>query len=728
MAATRARQVKTLEKVLLGIRACSIEKLQQLNSEFVDHQEWLRQTIADTKEHKDALGLVCPKTTRKAKKGTSVMAKASEQQANVHDDAENMENGTNAGRPPRKGKAKGKAPLQEVTANDNLSVFDLEDDSPESEEPPSKQAKTNAGKAAKGAKQARGKDKSEASEGEPKKQSAEEGVEVHHAEKKAPDSKKKPLVDHSTELQKLKVVDLRAELQKYGLPRDGTKADLVSRLNAAMMSEEFSKDESRPKLLLGRDIKPTLNMRVLHVMGTEHGSSKGVWGTIEYIPGRGASNPNERSVSVRWVADLSDIRGPYYTGESCDRGSGIGDSKFDLYCFEDADRDIFPEVGGGLLGIEGLQADERDEQQQQQQQQSQSQSQQQQQQQQDVVIIEDEDVGQQAQVQVAPAVQEQDKAEPEDIAPVLQKAQASEAVKKDSYVPVEETSQRGTKRNSDGEPVAQMKQASEQVHEPSPATAHNLANTQAGSAATLMQKLGAVRQAWTERAGEPSQQQQPTPTAKPVASIMQQTPKDTIIKPTATTATPQPEVKATAAPVVLSAACSVPAATSSTTPDSTGTTESAVSDSVQQFRAIMSRIHSGHTPTALESSTPGSARASAPRVLSTHKPATEQLTNKNSTWPIAAAPQAYKAMPEHFTQSSSGRHSASSEPGVPSTPSALTVEALNAHIQASGKADPLQMMGVCSSKAGAGAGSVAAMPKVLDVRVSQVRVCACMCA
>jgi len=37
---------------------------------------------------------------------------------------------------------------------------------------------------------------------------------------------------------------------------------------------------------------------------------------------------------VRWDNDTSDVRGPYYTGEKCDRGSGLGSHKYDLICID----------------------------------------------------------------------------------------------------------------------------------------------------------------------------------------------------------------------------------------------------------------------------------------------------------------------------------------------------------------------------------------------------------
>lgn len=62
MAAT-AKHLKQLEAILLGIRKAGDEKLAQLNSEFLDQQEWLRKAVVDTKESKcvrhQSQSLVC---------------------------------------------------------------------------------------------------------------------------------------------------------------------------------------------------------------------------------------------------------------------------------------------------------------------------------------------------------------------------------------------------------------------------------------------------------------------------------------------------------------------------------------------------------------------------------------------------------------------------------------------------------------------------------------------
>lgn len=127
------------------------------------------------------------------------------------------------------------------------------------------------------------------------------------------------------DFQKLKVAELKEELQSRNSATSGLKEELINRL---LLS--YCKDNC----LVGRDVLPKMGMRVRHVNGPNHGSSKGMGGVIEYIPGRGAFRSDEKSVSVRWDADKSDVRGPYYAGEPCDRGSGVGTPKFDLLCLD----------------------------------------------------------------------------------------------------------------------------------------------------------------------------------------------------------------------------------------------------------------------------------------------------------------------------------------------------------------------------------------------------------
>lgn len=288
MAAT-VKHLKQFEKIFLGIRENTDEKLAQLRSEFLDHQEWLKKAVVDTKESKDGLGLVCPATVRKAKTASSRTAPKDEA------DKENVDNGGKSSRSKRSIKS---TAAKSVNGDDDLDVFDPENDAQLQQ--PSKTAK-NAAKDKAGS-DARGK----------------------NMEGKTPAEREK-------ELSKLKVVQLKEELQKRGLPSTGKKDELVARLASAMEVEETQpKPKPVVEFVVGKDVSPYVGMRVRHESGNDHRSSKGLLGTVEIIPGRGALKPDERSVSVRWDADMSDVRGPYYTGEPCDRGSGIGTEKFDL--------------------------------------------------------------------------------------------------------------------------------------------------------------------------------------------------------------------------------------------------------------------------------------------------------------------------------------------------------------------------------------------------------------
>jgi hypothetical protein len=160
------------------------------------------------------------------------------------------------------------------------------------------------------------------------------------------------------------VVQLKEELQKRGLPGAGKKDELVTRLASAMELEEtHDKVKKAVEMVVGKDVSPYVGMRVQHCMGKDHGSSRGLLGTIEIIPGRGALKPDERSVSVRWDADKSDVRGPYYTGEPCDRGSGIGTEKFDLVTLQEVSEEEAEDEQGRCKEVQacGVAAKEAEE-------------------------------------------------------------------------------------------------------------------------------------------------------------------------------------------------------------------------------------------------------------------------------------------------------------------------------------------------------------------------------
>jgi hypothetical protein len=141
------------------------------------------------------------------------------------------------------------------------------------------------------------------------------------------------------------------------------------------LDETQTKVKKTVEMVVGKDVSPFVGMRVRHISGKDHRSSRGQLGTIEIIPGRGALKADERSVSVRWDADKSDVRGPYYTGEPCDRGSGIGTEKFDLTTLQEVMEDEHSHCGAAAekqqeatastpaptaapAAIEGLQEDE----------------------------------------------------------------------------------------------------------------------------------------------------------------------------------------------------------------------------------------------------------------------------------------------------------------------------------------------------------------------------------
>ncbi|KAJ1480367.1 hypothetical protein T484DRAFT_1810917, partial [Baffinella frigidus] len=114
----------------------------------------------------------------------------------------------------------------------------------------------------------------------------------------------------------------------------GNKAVLVTRLAGAMELAAAEGILEAPRYV-GLDVAPVVGMRVVHKNRGKHGSFSGLPGTIEIIPGRGAfkpdeqstsgrgaTKPDEQSASVLWDTDTRDVRGPYYTGEDVNHGSG----------------------------------------------------------------------------------------------------------------------------------------------------------------------------------------------------------------------------------------------------------------------------------------------------------------------------------------------------------------------------------------------------------------------
>ena len=76
------------------------------------------------------------------------------------------------------------------------------------------------------------------------------------------------------------------------------------------LDETQTKVKKTVEMVVGKDVSPFVGMRVRHISGKDHRSSRGQLGTIEIIPGRGALKTDERSVSVRWDADKSDVLPP----------------------------------------------------------------------------------------------------------------------------------------------------------------------------------------------------------------------------------------------------------------------------------------------------------------------------------------------------------------------------------------------------------------------------------
>ena len=247
--------------------------------------------------------MVCPATVRKTRNAPRIAQE---------EDKENADNG--GAKPSRSKRSMAPKPFPRQVDDDELSVFEPDNDM-QFDAQPAKSSKASG----------KGKDDTKKDERE---------------KKEASEKNEKSSADREKDLSKFKVVDLKAELQKRGLPYGGKKDELVARLAGAMEVEEKESKTKKPvELVVGKDVSPYVGMRVRHTMGKDHRSSRGLLGTIEIIPGRGALKHDERSVSVRWDADKSDVRGPYYTGEPCDRGSGIGTEKFDLISLQEVEEE-----------------------------------------------------------------------------------------------------------------------------------------------------------------------------------------------------------------------------------------------------------------------------------------------------------------------------------------------------------------------------------------------------
>ncbi|EKX47712.1 hypothetical protein GUITHDRAFT_106699 [Guillardia theta CCMP2712] len=625
---TAARHLKALEKVLLGIRGKCDEKLDQLQEEFVEHQEWLRKTIADTKESKDGLGLVCPPTNRKAKRTTSKIQN--------EDNKENVDNGK-IERPFKVSKHKAE---ESQSSNEN-----------EQEEASKKDAKKSRGKSISG--------KSKQQE------SANDGQDLSSLDKK--------------DLSKLKVVQLRAELQARGLPTTGLKDELVAKLASALEAEQADKFET---VLVGQDIIPRVGMRVRHVSGKSHKSSRGLAGTIEIIPGRGALKPDERSVSVRWDADLTDVRGPYYTGEPCDRGSGIGTPKFDLICIEAVNLAMEQEEqeqvenvhmeevveskvkdDGNKEAIQKEDAEEKDEEGEEDE---------------ELVIDPEDDKDNDCMdLQVSSVPNEQtnnpivlddlqiDEMDEELSAPVVEQKNsekeeevAKEPEAKEKEKRSSETRLSGTKRTSDGKAKAEEPKEEEE-------------SKQSSSAQALQQRLEACKQAWAAHQVSSSSNgySESTPSKKQAVEG-----KKPVVLEVTKYSTPSKQQK----PDPHTGLCAMETGGSLCTsakkaarPPDIGQ----VNESVQQFRAIISRINAEKGITSYE--TPSHSSNLPPRAsLNNNKPVEDsaEKANRVITWPQQQRPVVLKHV-----------ELKSSSPAVKAQ--RLTEERLSAHIKSAGKQD-----------------------------------------
>ena len=494
-------------------------------------------------------------------------------------------------------------------------------------------------------------------------------------------------------------MQLKEELSKRGLPCGGRKDELVARLAGAMELEETeTKVKQVVEKVIGKDVSPYVGMRVRHVSGNDHRSSRGLLGTIEIIPGRGAIKPDERSVSVRWDADKSDVRGPYYTGEPCDRGSGIGTEKFDLVTLEEVEeeepeqptKEATPKAARKdsvpapvLIEIEGLQEDSE---------------------------MDGEDKQSSAAQVAAEKAPTKGKAKAEDeddeglaadadtnLADTERLASPGKAASEHASNASKKMS--GSKRNSDGE-VKGTAHAHEAVAQPLPAPT---------SVQALQQRLNQCKQAWTQRlstdpnspaskvlqtpasakAKEDDRTQEPDEQALPM-----RTTRHSSAKKAAATALETPAKDAAAPAAASSKKASTGKKSKAAMPSAMEPTVSMCSsakkaslpvapsfqphESVQHFRAIISRINAEKEaavkpPRSSTSRVPGALASSAAAAASKEEAAAAQAS-KPVTWPPPAAkPAAIKV-----ADGVGGDFGRSSGSG-------LTKELLSSHVKLEGK-------------------------------------------
>jgi len=517
------------------------------------------------------------------------------------------------------------------------------------------------------------------------------------------------------------VVELKEELQKRKLPYAGKKDELVARLAAAMELEASqTKAKKTVKMWVGKDVSPYVGMRVRHAQGKDHRSSRGLMGTIEIIPGRGAQKPDERSVSVRWDADTFDVRGPYYTGEPCDRGSGIGTEKFDLITLQEVDEegseqpvpapeeeaepapqddeeedDCVP--AGETIQVRGLQDDD------------------------EAQVHRDAEDAQEEDDVAATAEEQEADTTAEEAAEEKMEVEDETQQRLPSPVTLDEqtTRESGSKRTSDGE----IKNASANGGEPSPAAT--------SSVQALQQRLNQCKQAWTQRMSTDPQSPSParpkvlrTPvnaSAAAKASQDDSLPEEVSRPVTRNSSNKKPAAGAIAtpgkeatAPEKMSSSKKPRGMPAAVEPSNTlcssakkaaqpvGPT-SQPHESVQHFRAIISRIHAERQASDFASN-PSASAAKPPRASTSRMPsalvsstaaasAKEEAAAAHASKPVTWPPPPLKVSGikvAEGTETRSGR---------------LTEERLSAHIKSEGKHSMLQAFTSSPAVMASGSGS-----------------------
>ena len=651
---------------------------------------------------------MCPATVRKAK-GASSRTGAKDEA-----DKENVDNGGQASRSKRSMKSNAKSVDNRV----DLDVFDPENDA-QMHEPQPKVAKSS-GRAV-GSKEAE-----TGSKGHSEREKELSKLKVCAYRRCVPPGQTWPSCclawgcgRADTSVENAQVVELKEELQKRKLPYAGKKDELVTRLAGAMELEASQTQAKKTvEMWVGKDVSPYVGMRVRHAQGKDHRSSRGLMGTIEIIPGRGALKPEERSVSVRWDADKSDVRGPYYTGEPCDRGSGIGTEKFDLITLQEVDEEGSEQPvpaaeeaepapqddeeehcvpAGETIQVQGLQDDD------------------------EAQVHRDTEDAQEEDDVAATAEEEAADTTAEEVAEELMEVVDEIQQRLPSPVTLDQQTIResGSKRTSDGE----IKDASANGGAPSPAAT--------SSVQALQQRLNQCKQAWTQRMSTDPQSPSParpkvlrTPVNGSAAAKTSQddsqpeefsrpvTRNSSNKKPAAAAlATPGKEATATEKMSSSKKPRGMPAAVepSNTLCSSAKKAAQPVGptsqphESVQHFRAIISRIHAERQASDFASN-PSASAAKPPRASTSRMPsalvsstaaasAKEEAAAAHASKPVTWPPPPLKVSGikvAEGTETRSGR---------------LTEERLSAHIKSEGKHSMLQAFTSSPAVMASGSGS-----------------------